>query len=247
MLSALCPNRHSIPIREMRITGASAFFVQKYINLPSRRLWVGIKKGGEINMIKKIASAAIGAGLVLATVLPAMAANTCGNYTTGPTSNNYCNRLLDKFKDVRVNNSGTVNHGAFIFANTGNNTSDNNTNASTNAVDTGDADLLDSSSVADLNTSNTDVDQSDPAVDEQGTNNVTGPNSNNTVTFNTTKNLTVNVSNDGTVDHQVEIMANSGYNSASHNTNTGSVKTGKASISVLIGSFLNSITLKLKQ
>lgn len=191
---------------------------------------------------------AAGVGLVLATVVPAMAANTCTNRVTGPTSNNYCNRMVEKFQNLRVDNFGTINHSALLFTNTGNNTSDNNTNVSGNlSIETNDADVTNAESMVSLNTGNLDVDQSDVSVDEQGENDTTGPDSNNTVTFNTTKNMTVNVSNNGTVDHNVEIMANTGYNSASHNTNVGAVKTGKASIVATIMSALNDTVIKIKQ
>lgn len=199
-------------------------------------------------MIKKIVSLLAGGGLVLATALPAFAAHTCSNINTGSTSNNYCNRVIEKVKNLRVSNFGTVNHSAFFFANSGNNTSDNNTNMTGNAgVETNDADITEIGSAAGLNTINADVDQADTTVDEQGKNENTGANSNNTVTLNTTKNLTINVTNNGTIDHSVEVIANTGYNSSSNNTIGGSVKTGKASIVGNIVTVLNDVVLKLKQ
>lgn len=52
--------------------------------------------------MKKIATFVGAAALLAATILPALAANSCGNSTTGPGSNNTCS--VDNSSTVTVNN-----------------------------------------------------------------------------------------------------------------------------------------------
>lgn len=195
-------------------------------------------------MIKKFVSISLGAGMILATVTPTFAVSNCSNMTTGPSSTNICKRLLNRFQSLSLNNFGTVNHAVNSTANTGNNASDNNTTGN-NTVMTGNAGA-DVASLADLNSVNGTVNQtSNDTVN--GTNNTTGPNSTNRVTFNTTNNVTLNVTNNGTVRHNVDSTANTGNNTASHNTVGGGVTSGNATLNVSVGTALNSLWFSIWQ
>ncbi|MBI5452183.1 hypothetical protein HY945_01860 [Candidatus Gottesmanbacteria bacterium] len=202
-------------------------------------------------MIKKLVSAAIGAGLVLATVVPAFAVggNLCANQTTGASSFNVCTRTVDKFKGLELKNFGTIYHSLNATSNSGNNTANNNTGNSTTgggSVTTGNL-THDTTKLASLNTVNATINQTDTATDEQGLNDSTGDSSNNTVTFTTTKNITVNVTNNGTVNQTAYSTANSGNNSANSNTLGGSVTTGDVAHTVSIISVLNDLILNITQ
>lgn len=195
-------------------------------------------------MIKKLITTAIGAGLVLATVAPAFAVNLCANQTTGPSSFNICTRTLTKLKTVTLNNTGNVTHNVNSISNSGNNTADNNTSGGT--VGSGMAGSL-VFKQASLNTGNVTVSQSDPVNDEQGLNDTTGPSSNNTVTFTTSKTLTLTLGNSGYISQTVNSTANSGGNSASMNTIGGMVTTGNASSDVTVVSVMNDFNIDLSQ
>lgn len=200
-------------------------------------------------MVKKLVSAAIGAGLVLATVAPAFAANLCANQTTGSNSFNVCTRTVSKFKDLKLNNFGAIYHSVNAVSNSGNNTANNNTGNSTTgggSVATGNL-VHDVTKMASLNTANATINQTDSTTEEQGLNDTTGSSSNNTVTFTTTKNITVNVTNNGTVNQTAYSTANSGNNSANDNTLGGSVTTGDVASTVSIISVLNDFILNITQ
>lgn len=201
-------------------------------------------------MVKKLVSAAIGAGLVLATFAPAaFAQNLCANQTTGQNSVNTCTRAVDKFKDLKLNNFGAIYHSVNAVSNSGNNTANNNTGNTTTgggSVTTGNL-THDVTKMASLNTANATITQGDTAVEEQGLNDTTGQNSVNTVSFTTTKNITVNVTNDGTINQSVDSVANSGGNGANNNTLGGIVTTGNVSHTVSIISVLNDLILSITQ
>ncbi len=196
-------------------------------------------------MVKKLVSAAIGAGLVLATIAPAaFAANQCANQTTGPSSLNHCTRTLTKTKSVTLNNTGAVSHYLTSNTNTGYNAANNNTNGGGVAAGIASGLLFKQAS---LNTGNITVAQSDPSVEDQGLNDTTGPSSNNTVTFSTTKTLTFNMENSGTITQNATVNVVSGYNSSSNNTVGGMVTTGNASSDTSIISAMNDFIISLSQ
>ncbi len=200
-------------------------------------------------MIKKIATAVVGMGLVLATVVPAFAVNQCGNQTTGSGSFNLCTRLNVKTKTFTLGNYGTITHNITATSVSGNNTASNNTGNSTTgggiviAGAVGHAVLKQAS----LNTSNLTVSQTDPTDEEQGVNDTTGATSNNTVTFTTNKTLTLNVTNNGTVSQTVNSIAQSGGNNANNNTLGGSITTGAVTHDVSVISILNDTILNITQ
>lgn len=195
-------------------------------------------------MIKKLITSAIGAGLVLATVVPAFAANICNNQTTGPSSWNVCERTLNKVKNLTINNTGTVTHNVSARFNTGNNTANSNTSGGT--VSTGGA----TGSVFKLATLNTGLitaTQVDPASDDQGLNDMTGPSSNNTVNITTNKTITLDLQNSGTVTQDVFFRVNTGNNTANTNTIGGMVTTGDAAGEVSVTTIMNDFVIDLSQ
>lgn len=195
-------------------------------------------------MVKKLITTAIGAGLVLATVAPAFAANLCANQITGPSSFNICTRSLTKAKTVTLNNTGTLTHSVNSLSNSGNNTANNNTSGGTVGAGSASSGVVKQAS---LNTGSVTATQSDPVNDEQGLNDTTGPSSNNTVTFITSKSLTLSLHNSGSVAQTVNSTANSGGNSASMNTIGGMVTTGTATSDVSIISIMNDFVIDLSQ
>ncbi len=183
-------------------------------------------------------------GLVMATVMPALAANQCGNQITGPNSANVCLRTLTKLKTLNFTNSGSVTHTVNSVANSGNNTADMNTSGGT--VGTGHVASI-VLKQASLNTGNITATQSDPASDDTGVNDTTGPTSNNSVTLTTTKTINLDLTNSGTVTHNADSNANSGHNSASNNTIGGVVTTGNASSDVSVITIMNDFNINLTQ
>ena len=198
-------------------------------------------------MVKKIITAAAGLGLVLATVVPALAANQCANQTTGPSSNNTCTRSLTKPFGFNLNRFGSVFHSVTATSITGQNSANNNTGNATlggGSVMTGQA-SADAVKQASLNTGNITVNQTDPADPEVGLNDTTGPSSNNTVTFTTMKSVTINHTDNGTINQTVNHTSISGQNSANMNTLGGSVVTGNATSTTTIQSILNDLILNV--
>lgn len=194
--------------------------------------------------MKKIIGTAIGVGMLLASVSPTFAANICGNGTTGPFSNNVCNRLLNKTNNLSLYNRGLILHSATFGSNSGGNAADFNTTGGSVDTDGASTEVM---SMADLNFTDAIISQTDPATDDQGVNEITGPYSNNQVNLTTNKVLTVGVNNAGFVFHRVNAMANSGDNSASFNTTGGSVVTGGASTGGTVMTSLNSTFLNISQ
>ena len=195
-------------------------------------------------MIKKLASAVIGTGMVLATVAPAFAVVNCVNLTTGPFSANLCNRFLNKLQTLNITNNGTVNHTQNFRTNTGNNTQ--NFNTSTQNLTTSNATVSITSQVG-LNAADVTVNQTDPAEDQIGTNNITGPFSNNVVNITTNKTVNMTVRNSGNVTQNVTAKANTGNNSSSYNTIGGNLSTGPADIWSMITTVMNTVNITINQ
>lgn len=196
-------------------------------------------------MVKKFVSAAIGAGLVLATFAPAaFAANLCANQTTGPSSINTCTRTLLKTKTVTLNNTGTVSHYLTSTTNTGFNAANNNTSGGSVTAGAASGLLFKQAS---LNTGSITAAQTDPSVEDQGLNDTTGPTSNNTVTFTNTKTLTFGMDNAGSITQNATVVVNSGGNTASNNTVGGMIVTGAASSDTSIISAMNDFIISLSQ
>lgn len=196
-------------------------------------------------MVKKIFGLSVGVGLVLATVVPAIAAgNSCANQITGSSSTNNCLRQMIKTHTPSINNTGNLINNIFSNIRSGNNTSNNNTqNASVTTAESNAT--VDSASS--LNTGEVTVNQTDTTVDETGLNDTTGANSNNTVTLNTTKNATVTVYNDGLLQNNVTSNVTSGDNTANNNTIGGAINSGASRLSVFLTNILNSVVITVHQ
>ena len=195
-------------------------------------------------MVKKLIGVALGTGMLLATVAPAFAAVECGNQTTGASSINLCTRILQKTKSLSLLNSGTVGHLISKSSVSGYNASNYNTQGGTVAAGAADVTV---GSAASLNTASVAVNQSDPTGDETGLNNITGYASNNQVSIQTIKTIGLGVNNTGSISHVVSGSPVSGYNSASYNTNGGSVTTGGATATSDVTSILNDTFIEITQ
>ncbi len=196
-------------------------------------------------MIKKIFGLSVGVGLVLATVVPAIAAgNSCANQITGSSSTNNCLRQMVKTHTPSISNTGNLINNIFSNVRSGGNTSNSNTqNASVTSAESNAT--VDSASS--LNTGEVTLNQTDTTVDETGLNDTTGANSNNTVTLNTTKTATLSVSNDGLLQNNVTSNVTSGDNTANSNTIGGSINAGASRLSVLLTNILNSVVITVHQ
>lgn len=193
-------------------------------------------------MIKKIISAAIGAGMIFAASAPVFAAGySCGNLVTGSGSTNLCNTILGKTFTKTLTNNGTVGHLITKTAFSGYNNANNNTVSTGNwSISAGDA-SADVTSLASLNTVNGTINQTDSPVDHTGTNNTTGSSSNNTVNIENPKTVNLTVNNLGSISHNITVDSHSGYNNANNNTSIGGgISTGWASNISFVTSILNS-------
>ena len=195
-------------------------------------------------MVKKLITTAIGAGLVFATVVPAFAANICNNQTTGPSSWNVCQRTLNKTKNLTINNTGTVTHNVSARFNTGNNTANSNPSGGTVGPGGATGSVLKQAS---LNTGIITSSQVDPASDDSGLNDTTGPSSNNTINMTTNKTITLDLDNSGTVDQYVFFRVNTGNNTANSNTIGGMITTGDATGDVSVTTIMNDFVIDLSQ
>ncbi|MBI2617194.1 hypothetical protein HYW55_03620 [Candidatus Gottesmanbacteria bacterium] len=175
--------------------------------------------------MKKIATLTGAAVLLAATLVPAFAANSCTNSTTGPFSNNTC--TVNNTSNVTVNN---VNDAQIInrvnsTSNTGNNSASYNTLGG--SIVTGNAtNNTTVSSVANISTTNL-------TIGSGGSNNIagneiTGPYSNNAAYINNRTRVDVYNSNTATVKNSVNATADTGNNSADYNTGPATVQTGNS-------------------
>lgn len=196
-------------------------------------------------MIKKLISSSLGLSLLFVAVAPTFAVTGCQNLTTGPYSYNRCSAMLSKLQTLSVNNFGTAFHTINKTVNSGNNSSNNNT-ISAGIVQTGNA-HADVFSLASVNTGMIGITQTDPAADFIGTNNITGPSSNNTVDVTSNKTITINITNNGTVNHTVTTIVNSGGNTANNNTISGGIHTGNATSNTTVQTILNSFQIMIQQ
>ena len=176
--------------------------------------------------MKKFATIAGSVALFAATLIPAFAAgNNCGNATTGPFSNNSC--TINNTSRVTVNNvnDAQIVNKVTAVSNSGNNSASKNTLGG--SVVTGNATLNAMvSSVANVNT--TTIDGGAAAGNNTGTNNVTGPDSNNFVTINNKQRVRVNNDNTASIYNKVDAEANTGNNTADENTGPAMIRTGNS-------------------
>ncbi|OGG26627.1 hypothetical protein A2960_00450 [Candidatus Gottesmanbacteria bacterium RIFCSPLOWO2_01_FULL_39_12b] len=199
----------------------------------------------KVEMIKKLIGISIGAGLLLISQTSVLAVNKCQNSLSGNLSNNICNLITSKLHTFSLSNTGVVTHAVIKNANTGGNILNNNT-VSAGTINSGDGSAV-VDSLAALNTASLTLAQTDATNDHTGENSLTGASSNNTVNITSSKTAVVNVSNDGTVTHNVSVVVNSGGNSSSNNTITGGIRTGNVSSTTTIQTLMNNTTIMITQ
>ncbi|MCL4339054.1 hypothetical protein M1271_05180 [Patescibacteria group bacterium] len=195
-------------------------------------------------MKKNILGVAIGAGMLLLAVAPALAVD-CGNGTTGSTSINVCKIFAARSAYLNSHNFGTVTNNVTATTTTGGNQNNNNT-AGNLGVLTGNATVSTGLSNS-MNTNNVLADQTSVDAANSGLNSITGYLSKNIVKIDTSKTANVTVGNMGMVFNGVNSSANTGGNSSSNNTVGGGVMSGNASVSTSINNNLNSNTVVVGQ
>jgi hypothetical protein len=187
--------------------------------------------------MKKIATFAGSVALLVATVVPAIAAgNTCTNSTTGPYSTNTC--AVTNTSNVTVNNvnDAQIKNDIRSYSNTGGNSASYNTLGG--SITTGNATLNATvQNLANINT--TTVKIGSAASTNAGENEITGPFSTNEAFITNAHNVDVYNSNTASVDNDVEVKASTGRNNADYNTGPASVQTGSARLNLAVGTHVN--------
>jgi hypothetical protein len=199
-------------------------------------------------MKKNILGAAIGAGLLLALVVPVMAADDCSNSTTGAESHNKCIVLARKKATVATFNIGNVTNSVGTTTDTGNNTSNENTaNAGVVGLISGNA-LATAGVSTSLNTQGATVNQTcDGCTTATGSNYLTGHDSTNKVIIDQRKSAKVLTTNFGSVTNNVYTTTNTGNNQMNENTIAGDLISGDATATVTVSTNLNSTTVNINQ
>lgn len=196
-------------------------------------------------MLKKIAIFAVSSGLLLAATVPAFGyTNNCSNEVTGPWSYNSC-QIKNKNKiKVSVWNSAVVNQTVNSTVNTGNNTSSGNTFAGN--ITTGDGSNT-VGEIALVNNTTVNATQNGTYGPNDGTNNITGPNSTNIVTIYNANRIGVYVDNYAYVKQTVNATTNTGGNDESWNTISGNIDTGNATANITAVVEANNTTVDISQ
>jgi len=187
--------------------------------------------------MKKIATFIGSAALLAAAVIPAIAAsNECTNGTTGPFSNNTCTiRNTDNVTVNNVNDAQIVND-IESKSNTGHNSTSYNTLGG--IILTGDAtNNTTVSSVANINTTN--ITSALAGISNIGSNNITGPYSDNQIWLDNEHRADVLNSNTASVYNDVEAKSNTGFNDADYNTGPASVTAGDAWLGLGVNTHAN--------
>lgn len=195
--------------------------------------------------MKKIISAAMGIGLILATTAPVFAGNVrLENIGVGSVVTGRIDRL--KTHSLLLNNANTLTQNLTTTESTGNNTANNNVHDGLTAA--GNVTKNQTTEV-ELNTSNVDVDASgcgNCTADDNVTVNYTGLDSNVTAGVTDTKNVTITINNTGNVSNTFTSTVNTGGQQANNNTGNGTALGGDVSMNSLIKTKLNTLLLKLK-
>lgn len=187
--------------------------------------------------MKKLATIAGSLALLVATVLPAVAAgNNCGNSTTGPFATNYC--TINNTSNVTVTNSNnaTITNNVNATSNSGGNSTSYNTLGGT--VHTGNATgNVTVSNVANVNT--TTISGGPSGSSNSGMNGITGPYSDNRININNLHTVSVNNTNTAEITNNVNATADSGNNTADYNTGPAEVLTGNSRLGVSVANHAN--------
>ena len=187
--------------------------------------------------MKKIASIVGSIAILTSTFSPAFAAgNNCGNGTTGPISYNTCSVTNSSDVSVVNTNNATINNNLTELSRSGGNSASMNTLGG--SVVTGNASAHGTvSNVANVNT--TTVSGGPAASGNTGTNDVTGPESDNRVSINNSHRVAVANINNANVSNVMSVTSDAGGNVADTNTGPASIRTGNSSLQFVLENHLN--------
>ena len=186
--------------------------------------------------MKKIAILAGSVALLVATVLPAVAANNCTNSTTGPLATNYCTITNSSSVSVNNTNNANISNSVSTLSNSGGNSASYNTLGA--AITTGNATLNATvSNLANVNT--TTVNGGPAASSNSGVNEITGPNSDDRVTITNTQSVAVNNINNVDAVNRIAATSDSGNNVANYNTGPATIQTGSSRVGLALNNHFN--------
>lgn len=197
--------------------------------------------------MKKIFSAALGIGLLVATAVPAMAANiSVGN--TGSQSRVSARDWRVNNTMFRLNNTTMVTQSNTASYATGGNAADRNTH---DAMSIAGNVTTNGSSTIDQNNADLDIDASGNGTCSNCTDssiavNWTGFNSTVNATVMDVKNVMFEVNNTGNVANNNSVTVTTGGNSASDNTGNATAMGGDVNVSNSVMTKINNIKLKVR-
>lgn len=194
-------------------------------------------------MNKKLVSALMGSGMVLAAFAPAFAAD-CANGTTGAGSVNGCKVKVKKVATLDLTNLAWTKNKTAVDTNSGGNKSIMNTAGG--SIDTSTADGT-VNQTTDANANIVDIDQTPGATVGNGENAITGAHSYNKVKIVNRKSADVTISNDATVRNIAHVTTNTGDNKEKENTIGGDITTGAATSSVTQSTTVNGNMVTIVQ
>jgi hypothetical protein len=189
-------------------------------------------------------------------------AQSAGNSTTGSDSNNIAKNSLNQNSDLNLTNGANIVNGVNINANTGTNDASKNTLGGN--IQTGDTNITDNQATIANNTivggswwmvlvntlqgwAGAIVGAPDGSTTfvpymygSTATNATTGADSNNIAVVDSNQNQNATISNTAGVNNDITLTANTGDNTASKNTGSGSITTGDANVMSNLVNFVNN-------
>lgn len=169
---------------------------------------------------------------------PIVINGSVANNMTGPGSENINNVNIDSSNRVAINNVAEYSARYDVDANTGKNKINNNTVVG--GLVTGDIEIGINEDVS-LNNGSSSITMPAPSpivVPDLG-NNITGPDSTNTNSFDYSQRNRVQVNNVATISNNIEVDANTGNNTIRDNTCVGDIRTGDVRFDFNISSSAN--------
>ncbi len=152
------------------------------------------------------------------------------NKITGPSSNNENEWDIDVDIDVDVDNDGDIDNDQEFAVNTG----DNDINDNTTVEDFSTGDISGTVEVQNIiNMGDIEVAGVDPVdVDVKLANGTTGPSSNNENKLDLDVDTDIDIDNDADIDNDIKLRLNTGDNDIDHNTVVGDISTGDIKFTV---------------
>lgn len=195
---------------------------------------------------KYMVSAAMGAGMVLMSVVPAFAADNCRNLITGALSSNICSKFTTTKARVNLTNGAMVFNDVNTKSTTGNNEQNKNVIGVTGITTESAKTNVAVGTTGNVNEVKVDQTKAIPAA-ATGGNSFTGYKSGNIVTVIDVKKVNVSVSNEAFVTNKITTSANSGHNEENQNVVAGGIDAGPASSTVIVETGVNSNTVTVNQ